>query len=171
MDPIELHDYVIVPTLDQIGLNQPGASFLLLGTALVESDLRWLRQQSDGPGLGLWQMEPDTHDDLWLWLLDYTRERDLAPAIFRLISAWPPGATQMIGNLYYGAAMARCKYRRRPEPLPVPTDVSALALYWKTHYNTFQPEQTHKYIREQLERFVALFPEEVLSRGTEENRS
>ncbi len=168
MDAIELHDYVIVPTLDQIGLNQPGASFLLLGTALVESDLTWLRQQSDGPALGLWQMEPDTHDDLWLWLLEWTREKALAPVISRLASAWPPGATQMVGNLNYACAMARCLYRRKPEPLPFPvTDVAAHALYWKTHYNTFQPEQTHRYVREQLEKFVSLFPKELLKRKEE----
>ncbi len=168
MDAIELHDYVIVPTLDQIGLNQPGASFLLLGTALVESDLNWLRQQSDGPALGLWQMEPDTHNDLWVWLTQYTRDKSLSFVMERLLSMWPPGATQMVGNLNYACAMARCLYWRRPEPLPSPpTDLDAHALYWKKHYNTFQPEQTHKYVQKQLDRFVALFPAALLSREVE----
>ncbi len=168
MDPIELHDYVIVPTLDQIGLNQPGASFLLLGTALVESDLRHLRQIGDGPALGLYQMEPDTHEDLWLWLTEYTRDRELARTISRLAAQWPHGATQLMTNTAYATAMARCLYRRRPEPLPFPAwDLNAHALYWKTHYNTFQTEQTHRYIREQLERFVARFPAELLKRSVE----
>ncbi len=168
VDPIELHDYVIVPALDQVGLNQPGASFLLLGTALVESDLTYLRQQSDGPALGLYQMEPDTHDDLWLWLTEYTRDRELARAISRLVAQWPPGATQLVSNLTYATVMARCLYRRRPEPLPFPVgDLTAHALYWKKHYNTFQPEQTHAYVEKQLTRFVDRFPKELLARSEE----
>ncbi len=166
MDPVEFHDFVIVPALDQMGLNQPGASFLLLGTALVESDLRYLRQQSDGPALGVFQMEPDTHDDLWLWLLEYTRDRELAPAISRLAAQWPPGAMQMVGNLTYATVMARCLYRRRPEPLPFPSnDLPALALYWKKHYNTFQSEQTQAYVEGQITRFIDLFPKELLTRS------
>lgn len=168
MDPIEFHDYVIVPTLDQIGLNQPGASFLLLGTALVESNLTHLRQISDGPALGVFQMEPDTHDDLWLWLAHYTRESELSLALQRLVGQWPPGPTAMLGNHWYATAMARCLYRRRPEPLPAPLDLPAHALYWKRHYNTFQPEQTHKYVEGQLTRFVDLFPAELLERSPEE---
>jgi len=168
MNPIDFHDYVIVPTLDQIGLNQPGASFLLLGTALVESDLERLRQIGDGPALGLYQMEPDTYNDLWLWLTQYTREQELAPSISRLAAQWPHGATQLMANTAYATAMARCLYRRRPEPLPFPPrDIEAHALYWKTHYNTFQAEQTHKYVREQLERFVARFPKRLLERSEE----
>ncbi len=170
MDAIEFHDYVIVPTLDQINLNQPGASFLLLGTALVESDLSHLRQIGEGPALGLYQMEPATYDDLWLWLTEYTRDHELARDISRLAAQWPHGATQLMANTAYATAMARCLYRRRPEPLPYPsTDLNAHALYWKTHYKTFQPEQTHRYVREQLERFVARFPVELLNRSVEES--
>ena len=168
MDPIEFHDYVIVPTLDQIGMNQPGASFLLLGTALVESNLEHLRQIGDGPALGLFQMEPDTHNDLWLWLTEYTRDRELARAISRLAAQWPNGATQLIANNAYATAMARCLYRRRPEPLPFPArNIEGHALYWKTHYNTFQAEQTHKYVKGQLDRFVELFPAKLLERSEE----
>ncbi len=166
MDPVEFHDFVIVPALDQVRLNQPGASLLLLGTALVESDLNHLRQQSDGPALGVFQMEPATHDDLWLWLTEYARDKELGRAITRLTAAWPPGATQMVGNLTYATVMARCQYRRRPEPLPFPHhDLPALALYWKKHYNTFQPEQTQAYVEGQITRFIDLFPKELLTRS------
>ncbi len=168
MDPIEFHDYVIVPTLDQIGLNQPGASFLLLGTALVESELSALRQAGDGPALGVYQMEPDTHEDLWRWLMEYTREKELAREISRLTSQWPHGATQLVTNLSYATAMARCLYRRRPEPLPWPsTNLPALALYWKKHYNTFQPEQTQAYVEKQITRFMERFPQKLLERAEE----
>ncbi len=163
MDPVDFHDYVIKPTLDQLGLDQPGASFLLLGTALVESGLDRVRQIGGGPALGVYQMEPATHDDLWQnWLAP--RRPELARGVERLVAQWPPGATQLMVNNAYATAMARCLYARRPEPLPAPLDLDAHALYWKTHFNTFQPEQTHNYITAQLRRFVERFPKELLER-------
>ena len=162
MDPVDFHDFVIKPTLDQLGLDQPGASFLLLGTGLVESNLARVRQVGGGPALGVYQMEPATHDDIWEnWL---PRNLDLAHEIERLAAQWPHGATQLMGNLAYATAMARCLYRRRPEPLPLPLDIEGHALYWKTYWNTFQPEQTHTYVTGQLKRFVDGFPAELLER-------
>lgn len=162
MDPVDFHDFVIKPTLDQLGLDQPGASFLLLGTALVESNLNRVRQVGGGPALGVYQMEPATHLDLWQnWLV---RHPELARGVERLAAPWPSGATQLMANLAYATAMARCLYRRRPEPLPSPLDLQAHALFWKTHFNTFQPEQTHDYIAGQLRRFVDRFPAELLER-------
>ena len=162
MDPIEFHDFVIKPTLDQLGLDQPGASFLLLGTALVESELAHVRQVGGGPALGVYQMEPATHADIWAnW---FPRHKDLARAVLALVADWPPGATQLVPNLQYATAMARCLYRRRPEPLPAPFDIPAMALYWKRYWNTFQPEQTHGYIAGQLDRFERRFPIALLDR-------
>lgn len=166
MDPIDFHDYIIKPTLDQIGLDQPGASFLLLGTALVESGLARVRQVGGGPALGVFQMEPATHDDIWQnWLNRHTPAMvDLGNAVLGLAADWPPGATQMVANLQYATAMARLLYRRRPERLPAPFDIPSQALYWKRHYNTFQPEQTHKYVAGQLTRYTDAFPTELLER-------
>jgi len=162
MDPVDFHDYIIKPTLDQLNLDQPGASFLLLGTALVESNLERVRQVGGGPALGVFQMEPATHASLWGdWL---PRHQELARDLLHLTSDWPPGATQMVANLQYATAMARCLYRRRPEPLPGEFDIPAMALYWKRHWNTFQPEQTHEYVTGQLDRFVGRFPAELLER-------
>lgn len=162
MDPIEFHDFIIKPTLDQLGLDQPGASFLLLGTALVETNLQHVRQIGGGPALGVYQMEPATHTDIWEnW---FPRHMDLARAVTGLAANWPCGAMQMVPNLQYATAMARCLYRRRPEPLPGEFDIPAMALYWKRYWNTFQPEQTHKYIAGQLDRFTDRFPAELLER-------
>ncbi len=166
MDPIEFHDHIIKPTLDQLRLDQPGASFLLLGTALMESNLTHVRQLSGGPALGVFQMEPATHDDIWLnWLNRRTSAmNELGNSILGLAGDWPPGAMQMVANLQYATAMARVLYRRRPERLPDPFNIPEQANYWKRHYNTYQPEQTHKYISGQLARYAALFPMELLER-------
>lgn len=136
MDPKHLHNFIIVPALDHIGLNSLAASRLLLGTAMVESRLKWVRQLSGGPALGLFQMEPTTHDDIWTnWLVAHL---DLAHRVAELgCKLWPSGPTQMVGNLLYAAAMARCHYRRVPAPLPSPDDPKKLARYHKIFYNTF----------------------------------
>lgn len=146
MDPKQLHDYVIVPTLNHldkialkdgrvIPLNTLAASRLLLGIALVESDLKLVRQLKGGPAQGLWQMEPATHDDIWANWLQY--RQDLATRVRELGSqGWPRGATQAEGNLYYACAMARCLLARRPEHLPPEDNPVEMAQYHKLYYNT-----------------------------------
>ena len=44
---------VIRPALSKINLWSPSAEELVLGTAIVESGLTYLRQWGDGPALGL----------------------------------------------------------------------------------------------------------------------
>ncbi len=149
MDPKHLYDYIIVPVLDHLDLYSLAAARLVLGTAMVESDLRWLRQLR-GPAMGLFQMEPDTHDDIWEHWLRY--RRDLARRVVELAGRWPPhtgpvvdsvlgltapGAPVLIGNLNYAAAMCRVHYRRRIEPLPRADNPLELAEYHKSFYNTF----------------------------------
>ncbi|KAF0118141.1 MAG: hypothetical protein FD149_866 [Rhodospirillaceae bacterium] len=63
---------VIRPTLLHLGLHSPAAEALLLGTAIQESRLgTYLRQTGGGPALGVYQMEPATHEDIWTNFLAY----------------------------------------------------------------------------------------------------
>jgi len=48
----------------------------------------------------------------------------------------------LIGNLYYQCAIARCKYLMIPEPLPAANDIEGLAKYWKKYYNSEQGKGT-----------------------------
>ena len=50
------------------------AEELVLGTAIVESSLIYISQHGAGPALGLWQVEPATHDDLYANYLSYRQE-------------------------------------------------------------------------------------------------
>lgn len=139
MDVEQLHRYVVVPVLEHLDRADPGidsiaAQELVLGTALTESVTHFIRQKGGGPALGLWQMEPATHDDIWEhWLRNRKALRD---AILALVSPWPLGAQQLCGNLYYGAAMCRIHYRRSRHSLPAPHDPLGLARMWKRVYNT-----------------------------------
>ena len=52
LSSIHLQDRVIAPALDKIGLWSRAAEELVLGTAIVESGLTYLKQHGDGSGLG-----------------------------------------------------------------------------------------------------------------------
>lgn len=128
----QLRELVIRPALEALHLWSEGAEELVLGTAIQESGLRFLKQLGDGPALGLWQMEPATHDDIWTHYLAYQPE--LAGRVRSLCSAPIPAA--LAGNLWYGAAMCRVHYRRAPEALPAAGDIEGQAALWKKRYNT-----------------------------------
>lgn len=107
---------------------------LLVGTALAESGLRFLAQVGGGPAVGVYQMEPATHDDIWE---NYLRHRpDLSDRVRSFEAKGCRAEEQMAGNLYYATAMARVHYLRVREPIPPPDDLEAIARYWKRFYNT-----------------------------------
>lgn len=131
----QLRAYVIRPALQHIQLYSRSAENLVLGTALVESGGHFLKQMGSGPALGLFQMEPATSRDIWENYLEYN------PGLRARISLLMTGLVddddyEMIGNLYYAAAMCRVHYRRVPDALPAATDYAAMAAYWKQFYNT-----------------------------------
>ncbi len=133
--PIHFRKHVIRPILQKIGLWSEAAENLLLGTALAESRLTYLRQHGEGPALGLYQMEPATHDDIWKNFLDF-RNDALPLQVDAFLAKEPDRHAQLVTNLAYATAMVRVHYLRRPEPLPAAEDVFDLAAYWKQHYNT-----------------------------------
>lgn len=132
----QLRESVIQPVLQHLGLESDAAVQLILATGRQESHLAYLRQLGNGPALGIFQMEPATHDDIWNNYLAYRDEladnvRSLAIGTKQI-----PDPTQMVGNLFYAAAMCRVHYLRVPEPLPAADDLAGQAQYWKTYYNT-----------------------------------
>jgi len=133
--PTEFRNKVIRPTLMHLDLGGVAAEELLLGTAMQESDLLHRRQLGGGPGRGLFQMEPATHDDIWSNYLAF--KAPLAEKVKALLPA--PTAdrmTELENNDRYACAMARILYRRAPAPLPQAGDLAAMAAYWKKFYNT-----------------------------------
>lgn len=125
--------YVVEPTLNYMGqgFSKPGAVELIIGTALVESNLQCLHQIG-GPASGLLQMEPATHDDIWTNYLKFREE--LAEKVYDLMTC-QPAREQLHTNLSYQVAMARLHYWRAAST-PIPSDIHGLARYWKKHYNT-----------------------------------
>jgi len=111
------------------------ASQLLLSTAIKESQNFKYRKQVGGPALSYFQIEPATHDDIWDNYLKFRPK--LAQLVTQLLSS--PKAdkiTELETNDNYAAALARIVYKRSPAKLPAADDISAMANYWKQHYNT-----------------------------------
>lgn len=151
----ELQMHVVRPVLQAIGLWSEAAEYLLLGTAAQESNLGHYLAQSHGPALGIYQIEPATHADIWQNCLQY--KPDLAEKVHALLS---PFNTQdkdqaLITNLAYSTAIARVIYYRIPKPLPAAYDLSGLAGYWKQYYNTPSGRGT-------VEEFMANYKEMLL---------
>ena len=125
---------VIKPALEKLGLWSTAAEELVLGTAIVESALIYLRQHGGGPAQGLWQVEPKAHEDLYTSFLSYGQELGS-----RLMELRAPGLSMsenLATNLMYGAAVCRLCYYRQPEALPEAGGIEGQAAFWKQHYNT-----------------------------------
>ena len=158
INSFHLRTCIIRPVLKDLGLWSPVAENLLLGTAAQESHMGTYLDQADptieGPAFGIFQIEKTNHDDIWDNYLVYNE--DLA-RIVRRYSLPTFSYKQLAGNLYYGTAMARVHYRRVKEPLPSdPTDIKAMAHYWKQHYNTPLGKGTVEEFESNYKRFVNL---------------
>lgn len=128
---------IVRPVLQKLELWRPAAENLVVGTALHESHLKYVKQIS-GPALGLFQMEGPTHADI------HRRFLQMGPAVLnkrvtQLASHYLtdiPDPGEMVFNLAYATAMCRVHYFRVKEGLPPSDRADLLAQYWKTYYNT-----------------------------------
>ena len=159
IDKTQLESLIVRVTTD-IGLCSEAATQLLLGTAAQESQMgTYLRQLGGGPALGIFQMEPATHDDIWGNYLAYHGE--LKKKVERYVSWRSIGgscsdcAEELEWNLAYAVAMARVHYQRVPQPLPSPEDLAGLAGYWKSFYNTPAGKGTVGEFLENYRRYVS----------------
>jgi len=128
--PGHLREYVIRPVLRSLDLYSEAAEELLMLTAATESLCGRFLHQVGGPALGIFQMEPRTHNDIHTNYLAYR------PGLARLVAEYGSAANHLAGSLNYATAMARIHYLRVPVPLPSPIDIDGLADYWKLFYNT-----------------------------------
>ncbi len=132
IDPKQLTDLIIRPTLQRLGLWSDAAEELVLGTAIQESSLQYLQQLGGGPALGLWQMERATHDDIWQNFLHFRTKLGL-----NVLGPYSkPDPTRLVWDLAYACALCRIHYLRSPSALPVAGDTNGQAVYWKQFYNT-----------------------------------
>jgi hypothetical protein len=125
-------DEVVIPTLKELDMYSEEACLLVVGTAIQESRLHYLKQIPSGIAKGVCQMEEATHDDIWDNFLAYKPE--IKAKVMGLANPTMDLVDQLKGNLYYSVAMCRIHYYRVSEALP--SDLKGMAKYWKKYYNT-----------------------------------
>jgi len=125
-------DEVVIPTLKELDMYSEEACLLVVGTAIQESRLHYLKQIPSGIAKGVCQMEEATHDDIWDNFLAYKPE--IKAKLMGLANPTMDLVDQLKGNLYYSVAMCRIHYYRVSEALP--SDLKGMAKYWKKYYNT-----------------------------------
>ena len=160
LDVKDFRQYVVEPTLRHLSPEIPfslGAERLLMGTAIHESGLAWLDQTAPGPGpaLGLFQIEPATHFDLWSRYLEF--RPTLAHKVRSLRAPFPSPLEQLRTNLIYACAIARVIFYRAPERMPDARDVDGLAALAKLRFNSMLGKATVEDYRRALIRVEALY--------------
>lgn len=106
------------------------AAMLLLATAAVESDCGYYIKQINGPALGVWQMEPNTHDDI------LSNCDAMSGVLFDKIVKIGRVDDDLIDSPVYACAMARLKYSMDSAALPNHKNPRQIYAYYKRVYNT-----------------------------------
>ena len=138
MNAQQLLDCIIKPTLEYMGgnYNSKNARMLLLSTAAIESKCGYYIKQVGGPAMGIWQMEPATHNDIWD-NCDALRNNVFVDAISQMqISCIVDSDIDLVISPMYACAMARLKYAMDPKPLPDYNNIRQVYDYYKRIYNT-----------------------------------
>jgi len=142
MDAQQLLDCIIKPTHEYMGGNyaSKNASMLSLATAAIESKCGYYIKQVKGPALGPWQMEPATHDDIWLNCdaiqSDGSSKSQHLNVLIQSLGVFMNGDEDLAISPMYACAMARLKYSMDKEPLPDCDNIRAVFDYYKRIYNT-----------------------------------
>lgn len=141
--------HVVRPVLQHLGNWSKDAEELILGTISQESAMgRYLVQLGSGPALGVCQMEPATHNDIWN---NFLRYRSHIVTYINEISV-DRTPEEMVWNLYYSVAMCRVHYLRVTEKIP--SDLEGWAKYWKVFYNTRLGRGTEQEFIDNYQRYV-----------------
>jgi len=138
----QLIAYVIMPTLQELGMYSMSAQNLLLYNSATESNLGTYIKQNPGPALGIWQHEPRTYHDDYEQFLDQKKYELLKKQVWAICGYdRKPPIEALIWNLKYACAMARIHYARFPEPLPDADDFDGLVSYYYKYWGP-NPEHT-----------------------------
>lgn len=147
----QLKDFIIKPSLEALDLYNPNLEELLSGICAQESLGGTYIHQDKGTALGIYQMEPKTHDDIWqnylIKILDSSinlyykiiHSNNLKIALnktfFGRITGQPDSKLLMY-NLFYATQMAAVFIHRLNRDFPDRANVKDMAKFWKAFWNT-----------------------------------
>lgn len=138
MNKTQLTDLVIIPTLNEIPYGFSDAAVLAIQMIIAhESCGGDYIAQMTGPALGVIQMEPFTHDDVWQYG-DSIKNNAVLLGISQCVG-------QLVYDLRYNVFMARQKLFMAKGALP--NDPAEMAKYLKLNWNgdgKATPEKYHQ---------------------------
>ena len=136
MNKQQLTDLVIIPTLKEIPHGySPEAVMAILMIIAHESVGGEYLAQTNGPALGVIQMEPATHTETWRWgdsIIRNAKKLGIIPDDDEGFTVFPD-AERLIYDLRYNVFMARQKLFMAPGALP--SNIKNMAIYLKKHWN------------------------------------
>ena len=137
----QLRDYIIKPSLQLINMYSEGSEELLVAICAQESSGGRYLKQIGGPALGIFQMQPSTHDNIWTkYLLNSDKEKTINTLGYTVLKGCryiiSPPAEVMIHNLYYATMMARCFWLGFEGLIPDKNDLDGIWDIYKEYWNT-----------------------------------
>lgn len=131
----QFRESIVQSTLKDLLLYSLEAEELLIFTCAAESLGGTFIRQIDGPALGIYQMQPETYNDIWQ---NYLKNKSrLSMILFSNFDVnFQSSADRLIYDLRFATAMARLFYSRIKEILPSFDDIEEIWLYYKRYYNT-----------------------------------
>jgi len=157
LDINQFREYIVVPALSELQMYSKDAEELLVFTCATESDGGTFVHQIKGPAVGIYQCEPNTHNDMWR---NYIINRSNITAMLALNFDVPriPDPNRLTYDLKYASAICRLHYARVKPPLPKANDIDGMWEYYKEYYNTPKGKATKEKSISSYYRFLRKSP-------------
>lgn len=135
MNKKQFTELVIIPTLEKIPKGHSKEAVKAIQMIVAHESLcgEYLAQEN-GPALGVIQMEPFTHDQVWKYGDSIQKNAELLKIVTPGLGVRNvPKAERLIYDLRYNVFMARQKLFMAPGSLP--SNTNELAAYLKKNWN------------------------------------
>ena len=135
----ELRHYVVRPTLKHMGMWSLAAENLLLGTAARESGLGFHLKPDNTQALGIYQISPRMHRNIWdRFLMEKSELSSLVRGLASQREFLSHPHHELATNLAYSTAIAWLVYWRTGLDVKQtnPGDIAALAKIWQKYFHS-----------------------------------
>lgn len=144
----ELRHYVVRPTLKHLGVWSKDAEELILATAAQESGLGFHIKQKHHSGIGVYHIDPKTHQTIWdQYLVEHPEKASAVRGFASQHEFLNSPHAELATNLSYATAIAWCIYERAGYDIPNHREVDQMAKYWKKYYHNGKNASCTSFIR------------------------